>query len=202
MYLDGTLSLAALSSFVLYSRKFSGPIRATAELLSDLQASAAAAERVMDLLDEPPEPGDALSQSEPGKLSGGISFRHVDFGYDPVHPVLQDFSVEIPAGSMVAVVGPTGAGKTTLVSPPAAVLLSPGRQHHHRRPAPSAVYPGTACGGGWPLSCRTAGFAAGRLRTTSPTAFQAPPGPRSRRPPGPPASTPSSPPCRRVMTRP
>ena len=116
MYLDGTLSLAALSSFVLYSRKFSGPIRATAELLSDLQASAAAAERVMDLLDEPPEPGDPPGVREPGKLSGRISFRHVDFGYDPAHPVLRDFSVEIPAGSMVAVVGPTGAGKTTLVS--------------------------------------------------------------------------------------
>lgn len=116
MYLGGSLSLAALSSFVLYSRKFSGPIRATAELLSDLQAAAAAAERVMDLLDQEPEAGDAPGAVEPGRLAGDISFRHVDFGYDPDHPVLRDFSVDIPAGSMVAVVGPTGAGKTTLVS--------------------------------------------------------------------------------------
>ena len=116
MYLSGTLSLAALSSFGLYSRKFSGPIRATAELLSDLQASAAATERVLDLLDQPPEAGDLPGAREPGPLSGNIAFRHVDFGYDPAHPVLRDFSVDIPAGGMVAVVGPTGAGKTTLVS--------------------------------------------------------------------------------------
>lgn len=116
LYLGGGLSLGALSSFVLYSRKFSGPIRETAELLSDLQASVAAAERVLDLLDQPPEDGDLPGAREPGRLSGAISFRHVDFGYDPAHPVLRDFSVDIPAGSMVAVVGPTGAGKTTLVS--------------------------------------------------------------------------------------
>ena len=65
MYLSGTLSLAALSSFVLYSRKFSGPIRATAELLSDLQASAAATERVLDLLDQPPEAGDLPGAGSP-----------------------------------------------------------------------------------------------------------------------------------------
>ena len=116
LYLGGGLSLGALSSFVLYSRKFSGPIRETADLLSDLQASVAAAERVLDLLDQPAEDGDLPGAREPGKLSGAISFRHVDFGYDPAHPVLRDFSADIPAGSMVAVVGPTGAGKTTLVS--------------------------------------------------------------------------------------
>ena len=116
LYLGGGLSLGALSSFVLYSRKFSGPIRETAELLSDLQASVAAAERVLDLLDQPAEDGDLPGAREPCKLSGAISFRHVDFGYDPAHPVLRDFSADIPAGSMVAVVGPTGAGKTTLVS--------------------------------------------------------------------------------------
>lgn len=116
LYLGGGLSLGALSSFVLYSRKFSGPIRETAELLSDLQASVAAAERVLDLLDQPAEDGDLPGAREPGKLSGAISFCHVDFGYDPAHPVLRDFSADIPAGSMVAVVGPTGAGKTTLVS--------------------------------------------------------------------------------------
>ena len=101
---------------MLYSRKFSGPIREAANLLSDLQASAAAAERVLDLLDQEPEPEDPPGALEPEHLKGAISFRHVVFGYDPDRPVLRDFTADIPGGSMVAVVGTTGAGKTTLVS--------------------------------------------------------------------------------------
>ena len=116
MYLGGGLTLGNLSSFVLYSRKFSSPIREAANLLSELQSSAAAAERVLVLLDERPEPGDAPGSTAPEALRGDISFEHVDFGYDPGRPVLRDFTVSIPAGSLAAVVGPTGAGKTTLVS--------------------------------------------------------------------------------------
>ena len=116
MYLTGALTLGSLSSFVLYSRKFSGPIREAANLLSELQASAAAAERVMDLLDEQPEAGDAPGAVPAEDLRGDITFDHVDFGYDPARPVLRDFTAHIPAGSLAAVVGPTGAGKTTLVS--------------------------------------------------------------------------------------
>ena len=116
MYLGGGLTLGNLSSFVLYSRKFSSPIREAANLLSELQSSTAAAERVLDLLDERPEPGDAPGSAAPEALRGDISFEHVDFGYDPDRPVLRDFTVSIPAGSLAAVVGPTGAGKTTLVS--------------------------------------------------------------------------------------
>ena len=116
MYLNGALTLGSLSSFVLYSRKFSGPIREAANLLSELQASAAAAERVMDLLDEQPEAGDAPGAVPAEDLRGDITFDHVDFGYDPARPVLRDFTAHIPAGSLAAVVGPTGAGKTTLVS--------------------------------------------------------------------------------------
>ena len=116
MYLGGTLSLGNLSSFVLYSRKFSSPIREAANLLSELQSSVAAAERVLDLLDQPPEPEDAPGAIAPGTLAGEISFDHVTFGYDPHRPVLRDFTAHIPAGSLTAVVGETGAGKTTLVS--------------------------------------------------------------------------------------
>ena len=125
LYLAGSLSLGNLSSFVLYSRKFSGPIREAANLLGELQASAAAAERVLDLLDEAPEAADP-SCSAPGsqeadapptlRLRGEIRFDHVTFGYDPARPVLRDFTAHIPAGSLTAVVGSTGAGKTTLVS--------------------------------------------------------------------------------------
>ena len=116
LYLEGGLSLGSLSSFVLYSRKFSGPIREAANLLAELQASAAAAERVLDLLDEEPEPGDPAGAVSAVRLRGDIRFDHVTFGYDPERPVLRDFTAHIPAGSLAAVVGPTGAGKTTLVS--------------------------------------------------------------------------------------
>ncbi len=116
LYLRGGLTLGNLSSFVLYSRKFSGPIREAANLLSELQSSAAAAERVLDLLEEAPEPPDAPEAAEADRLRGDIRFESVTFGYDSARPVLRDFTVHIPAGSLVAVVGPTGAGKTTLVS--------------------------------------------------------------------------------------
>ena len=116
LYLGGSLSLGSLSSFVLYSRKFSGPIREAANLLAELQASAAAAERVMDLLDEEPEASDLPEALPVEHLRGDIRFDHVTFGYAPTRPVLQDFTAHIPAGSLAAVVGPTGAGKTTLVS--------------------------------------------------------------------------------------
>lgn len=116
LYLGGGLSLGSLSSFVLYSRKFSGPIREAANLLSELQASAAAAERVLDLLDEQPEAGDRPDAVPADHLQGDITFDRVAFGYDPSRPVLKDFTARIRAGSLAAVVGPTGAGKTTLVS--------------------------------------------------------------------------------------
>ena len=116
LYLSGALPLSSLTSFVLYSRKFSGPIREAANLLSELQASAAAAERVLDLLEEPGEPPDGPGAVSAGALRGEIAFDHVDFGYDPARPVLRDFTAHIPAGSFAAVVGATGAGKTTLVS--------------------------------------------------------------------------------------
>nr|WP_325294387.1 ABC transporter ATP-binding protein [uncultured Oscillibacter sp.] len=116
LYLGGGLSLGSLSSFVLYSRKFSGPIREAANLLAELQASAAAAERVLDLLDEEPEAADPPEALLVKHLEGDIRFDRVTFGYDPARPVLRNFTAHIPAGSLAAVVGPTGAGKTTLVS--------------------------------------------------------------------------------------
>ncbi len=116
LYLRGALTLGSLSSFVLYSRKFSAPIREAANLLSELQSSAAAAERVLDLIDETTERGDEPDAIPAEGLRGGIVFDCVTFGYTPERPVLREFSANVPAGSLTAVVGPTGAGKTTLVS--------------------------------------------------------------------------------------
>ncbi|MEG1592798.1 MAG: ABC transporter ATP-binding protein [Oscillibacter sp.] len=83
--------------------------------MGELQGAAAAAERVLDLLEEAAEPGDGPDAVEPKNLKGDIRFDHVHFGYTD-QPVLRDFCAHIPAGSLAAVVGPTGAGKTTLVS--------------------------------------------------------------------------------------
>ncbi len=116
LYLLGRLSLGSLSSFVLYSRKFSGPIREAANILSELQAAAAAAERVFDLIDAAPEPPDAPDALPLDNVSGHVRFDDVSFGYTKARTVLADLNVDVKAGSLVAIVGPTGAGKTTIVN--------------------------------------------------------------------------------------
>lgn len=116
LYLFGGISLGNISSFVLYSRKFSGPINEAANILSDLQSALAAAERVFMLLDEPEEKADALNAPALRLTAGEVALNHIDFRYLPDRPILTDVSLVAKPGSMVAIVGPTGAGKTTLVN--------------------------------------------------------------------------------------
>ncbi|MDL2235687.1 ABC transporter ATP-binding protein/permease [Christensenellaceae bacterium OttesenSCG-928-L17] len=114
--LSGQITLGAVSSFVLYSRKFSGPIREAANIMSEIQAAVAAAERVFRLMDEPietPDVDDAMPLSD---AHGNVGMEHVSFGYEAGKTVLQDLSIDIKRGSVVAIVGPTGAGKTTIVN--------------------------------------------------------------------------------------
>lgn len=110
------LTLGALSSFVLYSRKFSGPINEIANVISELQSSLAAAERVFFLLDEAPESPDAPDSKNLKVRSGDVKMDNIVFGYNPFFPVIHNLSLRAEAGSLTAIVGPTGAGKTTLVN--------------------------------------------------------------------------------------
>ena len=115
-YMAGSLSLGNISSFVLYSRKFSGPINEFANIIGDLQSSFAAAERVFRLIDEPVEPEDSPNAIELNNVLGDVKIKDVSFGYDPGKTILHHLNLHAPQGSVIAIVGPTGAGKTTIIN--------------------------------------------------------------------------------------
>ena len=116
LYMDGKMTVGDISSFVLYSRKFSGPIREIADIFNELQSSVAAAERVFRIIDEPVEPADRADARVLAGVQGRVELEHVSFGYTPERTVLKDFSLEARPGQLIAIVGPTGAGKTTLIN--------------------------------------------------------------------------------------
>ena len=115
-YMAGRILLGDVSSFVLYSRKFSGPINEFANILAEIQSSLAAAERVLGLLALSPEPADDPDAQPIRDCHGRIEFRDVSFGYEPDKPVLHDVSFEVAPGRVMAIVGETGCGKTTLIN--------------------------------------------------------------------------------------
>ena len=112
----GTLSIGSVQAFVQYSRQFSQPLGQLGGLINMLQSGVASAERVFALLDtreETPDPGNPV---ELRRVRGDVAFRHVSFSYSPEAPLIRDLSFEAKPGQTVAIVGPTGAGKTTLVN--------------------------------------------------------------------------------------
>jgi ATP-binding cassette subfamily B protein len=111
----GTIGVGDILAFVQYVRSFTMPITQVANIANVLQSTAAAAERVFEFLDEDEEVPDPVNAIMPERVVGNVSFRNVRFGYDPQKPVIHDFSAEIQPGKKVAIVGPTGAGKTTIV---------------------------------------------------------------------------------------
>ncbi|MEU4164452.1 ABC transporter ATP-binding protein [Actinoplanes sp. NPDC026670] len=115
--LSGSLSIGDVQAFVQYSRQFSAPLAQMSSMANVIQSGVASAERVFALLDEPEETPDRGSQADtPARVRGEVAFEHVSFGYSPGNPVVQDLSLSVTPGQTVAIVGPTGAGKTTLVN--------------------------------------------------------------------------------------
>ena len=116
MYLNGGINLGDISSFVQYSRKFSGPINEIANIIGELQSAFAAAERVFRLIDELPEKEDAPNARVLDNVQGEVDVDRISFGYLPGKTIIHSFSMNVKKGSMIAIVGPTGAGKTTLIN--------------------------------------------------------------------------------------
>ena len=111
----GTIGVGDIVAFVQYVRQFTMPITQVANITNVLQLTAAAAERVFEFLDEPEEVPESARPVEVEVVRGNVTFDHVHFGYDPEKAVIHDFSADVKPGQRVAIVGPTGAGKTTVV---------------------------------------------------------------------------------------
>ena len=116
LYMNGSIGLGNISSFVLYSRKFSGPINEVANIINELFSALAAAERVFGLLDQAEELQDAENARTLTEPEGNVALDHVFFGYEPERTIIHDLSMQADAGKLTAIVGPTGAGKTTMIN--------------------------------------------------------------------------------------
>lgn len=116
LYLAGQMSVGNISSFVLYSRKFSGPINEAANIISEFQSALAAAERVFQLMDEIPEPFDKEAAKELKDVNGNVEIKEVTFGYQKDNIIIHNLNLKVQQGKLIAVVGPTGAGKTTFIN--------------------------------------------------------------------------------------
>ena len=111
----GTIEVGDIQSFFQYIRNFTQPIQQIAQVTNLLQSSAAASERVFEFLEEPEEDQTVENPADIRDLKGNVQFEHVSFGYNPDKMIIHDFSTDVKDGQEIAIVGPTGAGKTTMV---------------------------------------------------------------------------------------
>jgi len=112
----GALTLGAVTAFIQYSRQFSQPLTQVASMANLLQSAVASAERVFALLDADEQERDSAEPARPADVRGRVEFRDVSFSYTPSRPLIEHVSLTVEPGQTVAIVGPTGAGKTTLVN--------------------------------------------------------------------------------------
>ncbi len=110
------ITLGSVAQFVQYSRKFSGPINEFANIINEFQSAFAAAERIFRIIDEEPEPLDNADAVNLENVEGNVCLKNIDFSYVEDKPILKNVSVEALKGKMIAIVGPTGAGKTTIIN--------------------------------------------------------------------------------------
>ena len=187
---SGSMSLGDVQAFIQYSRQFTQPLTQVASMANLLQSGVASAERVFDLLDadeQVPDPVDARRAA--ATRTAGSQFEHVSFRYTPDKPLIEDLSLVAEPGSTVAIVGPTGAGKTTLVNLVMRFYeLDAGRITLDGVDI-TTMCRGTRCAPRSAWCCRTPGCSAARSATTSPTATSGPPTSRCRRRRGRPSST-------------
>ncbi len=116
LYVYNLISTGDISAFLLYARRFFGPINEYANIMGEIQSALAAAERVFRLLDSPSEPDDDPSCLELKDVLGNVEFKNVCFGYEKDQTIINNVSFKVSPGQNIAIVGPTGAGKTTLVN--------------------------------------------------------------------------------------
>ena len=114
--LQNLVTIGMIATFISYGQNFIQPLRQIANLYNSIQAALAGAERVFDILDTPPEINDAPDALPLPVIKGKVRFDHVDFSYNPGTPVIKNMSLEADAGQIIALVGPTGAGKTTIIN--------------------------------------------------------------------------------------
>ena len=114
--LQGLVSVGIIATFISYGQNFINPLRQLANMYNSIQAALAGAERVFEIMDIPSEVDDAPNAVPLESLRGDVRFEHVNFGYRPDTPIIKDMSLEAKAGEIIALVGPTGAGKTTIIN--------------------------------------------------------------------------------------
>ena len=113
--INGTITVGNIQSFIQYNKQFTQPINQIAQISAMLQAMVAAAERIFEFLEEQEELDTAKGNIDTEKLKGNVTFKNVQFGYDPDRMIINDFNAQVKEGQKIAIVGPTGAGKTTMV---------------------------------------------------------------------------------------